>query len=379
MHARPGPEARQLRAGCRTARGWVRDAASLRHQRHRGTTRTGDLRGSCGRDEPLRLSGLEPPLLREGRGRIYYESARQSGEASGIRFVTNSACQIEVANVTFDSIDDDDSFSSEIQELQRQGYRSTSRLYMVFLDKDVPGCGIGNIFDDSRPGPVNTGNFGPRYGRADLGCWGGASPRTSSCTTWAASNSMRRTARGSTASTATTAGTSTTACARTTAGPTSTMAARCRPSVGATGFDCNDDDYYSTGVPTGYLSNHWNTANSGFLHNNGFSTTNGDFNGDGMDDIACFERASSGERLRLAFDRHRFRAEDAVARRVVLRVRDPAVGDFNGDGRDDIASFTRRRAGDVVVAVSNGSSFAGPRCAGATASRSTTRSRRSAM
>lgn len=37
----------------------------------------------------------------------------------------------------------------------------------------------------------------------------------------------------------------------------------------------------------------------------------------------------------------------------------PAIGDFNGDGRDDIATFTRGSAADVFVALSNGSSFVG--------------------
>src|SRR4051794_27091511 len=35
------------------------------------------------------------------------------------------------------------------------------------------------------------------------------------------------------------------------------------------------------------------------------------------------------------------------------------AGDFNGDGRDDIVTFTRGAAADVYVALSNGSSFQG--------------------
>ncbi len=292
--------------------------------------------------------------------RIYHESARQGGEARGIRFVTNSACQIEVANVTFDSINDDDSFSSEIQELQRQGYGSTSRLYMVFLDKNVPGCGIGNIFDDSRPGPVNTGNFGPRYGRADLGCWGGAIPAhelmhnlggvqldaphstgfdgVNGYHCWDEQDRMCENDGGTYFDNG---GTLQTLC-------------------DTTGFDCNDDDYYSTGVPTGYLSNHWNTANSAFLHNDGFSTTSGDFNGDGMDDIASFERASSGGVYVSLSTGTGFAPKTQWHDSLSYGSAIPLIGDFNGDGRDDIASFTRRRTGDVVVALSNGSSFAEP-------------------
>ncbi|PSJ71461.1 hypothetical protein C7N43_39205, partial [Sphingobacteriales bacterium UPWRP_1] len=37
----------------------------------------------------------------------------------------------------------------------------------------------------------------------------------------------------------------------------------------------------------------------------------------------------------------------------------PLVGDFNGDGKDDIVTFTRGTNADVFVAISNGSSFVG--------------------
>src|SRR5262249_11847678 len=41
----------------------------------------------------------------------------------------------------------------------------------------------------------------------------------------------------------------------------------------------------------------------------------------------------------------------------------PLVGDFNGDGKDDLATFTRGTTGDVYVALSNGSTgFVGPAC-----------------
>ena len=37
----------------------------------------------------------------------------------------------------------------------------------------------------------------------------------------------------------------------------------------------------------------------------------------------------------------------------------PLVGDFNGDGKDDIATFTRGNRGDVYVALSSGQDFRG--------------------
>ncbi|MEW1839195.1 FG-GAP repeat protein [Nonomuraea angiospora] len=35
----------------------------------------------------------------------------------------------------------------------------------------------------------------------------------------------------------------------------------------------------------------------------------------------------------------------------------PAVGDFNGDGRDDVVSFGRGTNGDVYVSLSDGGKF----------------------
>lgn len=37
----------------------------------------------------------------------------------------------------------------------------------------------------------------------------------------------------------------------------------------------------------------------------------------------------------------------------------PAVGDFNGDGLDDVATFTRGTSGDVYAVLSGGSRFVG--------------------
>ncbi len=294
---------------------------------------------------------------------IYYESAKATGETRRIRFVTDTSCNISVANVTFNSSDDDDSFSKEIQELQRQGYNSNTRLYMVFLDKNVPGCGIGNILDDSQPGPANAHNLGRRYGRTDLPCWGGQvaahelqhniggvqldAPHS---TGWDGNNGYHCWDEYD----------------RMCYDDSSTyfdgggdLAFLCSDEALDMRFDCRDDDYYSTGAPTGYLANHWNTVNSKFLHNNGFSSSNGDFNGDGMDDIAYFTRSVSGDVYVALSNGAGFDAPTQWHGAFSYGSELPLVGDFNGDGRDDVATFTRGRSGDVYVALSNGSAFVG--------------------
>ena len=90
----------------------------------------------------------------------------------------------------------------------------------------------------------------------------------------------------------------------------------------------------------------------------------GDFNGDGRDDIATFTRGAAGRRLRRPVQRVSRSWAPAVKWHDYFAVGSeiPAVGDFNGDGRDDIATFTRGATGDVYVALSNGSGFVGTGC-----------------
>jgi hypothetical protein len=86
----------------------------------------------------------------------------------------------------------------------------------------------------------------------------------------------------------------------------------------------------------------------------------GDFNGDGKDDIATFPRGSSADvfvatSTGSSFSGTGWKWHDYFAAGSEL----PAVGDFNGDGKDDIVTFTRGSSADVFVATSTGSSFSG--------------------
>jgi hypothetical protein len=83
-----------------------------------------------------------------------------------------------------------------------------------------------------------------------------------------------------------------------------------------------------------------------------------DFNGDGRDDVVTFTHGplddvyvalSTGS----AFDGTSVKWHD----RFALSGETPLTGDFNGDGRDDIVTFTHGSLADVYVALSNGSSF----------------------
>ncbi|MER6949579.1 N-acetylmuramoyl-L-alanine amidase [Nonomuraea sp. NPDC000554] len=83
----------------------------------------------------------------------------------------------------------------------------------------------------------------------------------------------------------------------------------------------------------------------------------GDFTGDGKDDIVTFAQGpsadvyvapSTGTSFGAATKWHDFFAPSGEI---------PAVGDFNGDGKDDIVTFTRGTNADVYVALSTGSGF----------------------
>ncbi|MEV0729361.1 N-acetylmuramoyl-L-alanine amidase [Polymorphospora sp. NPDC050346] len=117
------------------------------------------------------------------------------------------------------------------------------------------------------------------------------------------------------------------------------------------------DVYVSTSTGSGFAgtSVKWND----FFGLSGETTLTGDFNGDGRDDIVTFTHGtladvhvalSTGAAFAGATKWHDWFAPGGEV---------AAVGDFNGDGRDDIATFTRGTTNDVYVALSNGSAFIG--------------------
>ncbi|MFI6273513.1 DUF2961 domain-containing protein [Micromonospora zamorensis] len=84
----------------------------------------------------------------------------------------------------------------------------------------------------------------------------------------------------------------------------------------------------------------------------------GDVDGDGRDDILTFTRGTAGDVFVSLSDGTRF-VEDGWKWHDSFAVGNelPGVGDVDGDGRDDILTFTRGTAGDVFVSLSDGTRF----------------------
>ncbi|MQS17746.1 hypothetical protein F7Q99_37555 [Streptomyces kaniharaensis] len=190
---------------------------------------------------------------------IYNESAKETGGARHVRFVTEPDCSVSVLNV---QVSDSEiaEFSASNSALAAQGFNRKDRKYMMFTDAKVY-CGIGTFAGDERPGQDNISNFGPSYGRTDSGCWSGSTAAHELGHNLGAVNNSA---------------------------PNSSKAGHCvdewdlmcysdapyYPQMKTVcpdrshddRLDCNHDDYYNTNpAPGSYLTTHWNVANNRFL------------------------------------------------------------------------------------------------------------------
>ncbi|GIF86343.1 glycoside hydrolase family 172 protein [Catellatospora bangladeshensis] len=83
----------------------------------------------------------------------------------------------------------------------------------------------------------------------------------------------------------------------------------------------------------------------------------GDFDGDGRDDIVTFTRGTTGDVYVALSTGTAYGAGVKWHDWFAIGTETPAVADVNGDGRDDIITFTLGSTGDVYVALSTGTAF----------------------
>ncbi|MEU6076371.1 VCBS repeat-containing protein [Micromonospora sp. NPDC047074] len=109
----------------------------------------------------------------------------------------------------------------------------------------------------------------------------------------------------------------------------------------------------STGATFAGTSQKWHD----FFSIGGETASTGDVNGDGRDDVVTFAHSNTGDVYVALSNGSSFGASQKWHDWFAPGAEIGAVGDVNGDGRDDIVTFTHNPAGDVYVALSTGSSF----------------------
>jgi hypothetical protein len=103
---------------------------------------------------------------------IFQASAAETGGFRRVRFVHDNTClptvkPVEVPAPTIGT------WGGLNAELQRQGFNSLERIYLMFVDTDVY-YGVGSWWPDDSPDPnLNNSNVGRSYARVDNGCWAG--------------------------------------------------------------------------------------------------------------------------------------------------------------------------------------------------------------
>jgi hypothetical protein len=100
-------------------------------------------------------------------------SAAETGGVRHVRYVTDVACQLDVAKVAL-SPEGISNLSGTAADLAAQGFDRNDRKYLVWVDAYVY-CGVATVRPDDRPGQNNANNGDGQPGmvaRVDRGCWG---------------------------------------------------------------------------------------------------------------------------------------------------------------------------------------------------------------
>ena len=216
-------------------------------------------------DRPDRFASISPLIpdwAAEVDSTVDDSSHRAGGPDMGVRWITDSNCDLVVEHVTL-SPTGDDNFSNLINELKAKGYDRPDRKYLVWTDAQVY-CGIATLVLDDRSGQANMNNGSmAMYSRVDAGCWGFRSP--------VEGHELVHNLGGvqTSAPNATSFG----HCFDEydllcyDDGSGIAMQPICTPTVANNRLlDCNHDDYFNPSpAPGSYLDTHWNTADSAFL------------------------------------------------------------------------------------------------------------------
>jgi hypothetical protein len=191
---------------------------------------------------------------------MYNSSISNGGDGRQVRFTTNNDCSLSfVQDAISGNIND---FGNIKKQLIAQGRTSSYHKFLVWVDGGS-GCGISDAPVDSTAKPTqdNWANYGGTFSVIWHGCWNYAEPHELMHSLGAVNYSAPHATSGAhcydehdvmcyddgTAH--------------------STMQVICPNTVNIWRYDCNHNDYFNSNFPisSGYLSSHWNTANSRFL------------------------------------------------------------------------------------------------------------------
>lgn len=183
-----------------------------------------------------------------------------------VRWVQDGSCVPAVAEVVVPdgTLTGNSGLSALAAALRAAGHARIDRKYLTFADASTL-CGVGHMAQDSDPTSANANNGGvAMYARVDTACWATRADYHSS----PAHELMHMLgAVQPDAPHATEAGHCTdesdVMCYEDGSG--ARMTASCTAPHAEARLDCNNDDYFDTGAPSGYLGSAWNTARSAFL------------------------------------------------------------------------------------------------------------------
>jgi hypothetical protein len=208
---------------------------------------------------------------------VFNDSAAETGGVRHVRFVTDAACELDVAKAAL-SPEGIQSFGGTTNDLVAQGHNRADRKYLVWVDAYVM-CGIAGVMTDESPtGNLNDGNAeGGMFARIDRGCWGWAERSVEAHELAHTLGAVQMGAPNASAlfhcvdesdlmcydDDGVVDGTVTIA-SRSVA-----IVSRC-PAPHERLLDCNHDDYFHTDPPShSYLRDNWNVAQSSFLTSEG--------------------------------------------------------------------------------------------------------------
>lgn len=216
-----------------------------------------------------RLADLRPSFVNIAQrvNSIYYESGANSGNAHQVRFATNSTCALIIRPVAINWTAAH-SYSGVQSALAAQGYNFTrsDRKYLAWVDiantsANPTPCGQGSVYADTRPTGDNFNNVYGGLAVAWRACWNYAEPHELTHTLGAVQPGAPYSTAGYHCrdkrdvmcyNDGTLGGAS--------------MVLRCDSDIAWWRLDCGKDTYFRGANPSsGWLSNHWNVANSGFV------------------------------------------------------------------------------------------------------------------